>query len=416
MRVLAPLLPNLAPWRASRDYRLLVVGNFVSGVGTQAVLVALPYQVYIETRSALLTGLLGAAELVPLVATALIGGAMADRYDRRRLVLLDQYALVALSGMLAVLAFLGDPPIPALFVLGGLLAGANALQNVVRTAMVPNLVPPELIREGVSFVYGLHQLTIVLGPGLGGLLIGWQGVGSAYTLDAISCLAMVAAAIPLPAQLPKGAGEVHESVFASIRDGLRFVSRKQALMGSFGMDLVAMGFGMPRALFPALSVSVYGAGAEGAGLLLASVAVGATAAAIMTGWVSRVRRLGVVVAWAVVAWGLAVAAAGIVGNLWLAAALFAVAGVADSVSAVCRGAINQLVTPDHLRGRMSSTFSIVVTSGPRLGDIESGVAAALTSVRTSVVSGGVACVVGVGAIALAFPALLRFDAEDPSTY
>ncbi|WP_187369509.1 hypothetical protein [Baekduia soli] len=185
----------------------------------------------------------------------------------------------------------------------------------------------------------------------------------------------------------------------------------QALMGSFAIDLVAMTFGMPRALFAVLAVSVYHAGAGGTGLLYASVAAGATVAALSTGWIAHARRLGLIVIWAVVAWGVAIALAGLAGSLLLAAALLAVAGAADSVSAVCRSSINQSVTPDGLRGRMSSVFSLVVTSGPRLGDVEAGSAAALGGVRFSVVSGGLACVVGVAVILVAFPALLRYDAE-----
>jgi MFS family permease len=389
-----------------------VSGNFVSGIGTQAVLVALPFQIYILTRSAFLTGLLGLAELGPLVAMALLGGALADRYDRRKLLLYDQVALVLLAGALAVLAYMGDPPIWSLFVLGGLLAGAGTLQNVTRGSMVPNLVEPELIRSAVAFGFGLAQLTLVLGPALGGLLIAWLDVGAAYTVDAVSCFAMALAALLLPSQMPKGvAPEDVVGVWRSIKDGLRFVSRKQALMGSFGMDLVAMTFGMPRALFPALAVGVYGTGAEGAGLLLASVAAGATVAALTTSWLSHARRLGLIVAWAVIVWGLSIAAAGFAGSLWAACGLFAVAGAADSVSAVCRSTINQLATPDRLRGRMQSVFSLVVTSGPRLGDVEAGVVASIASVRASVVSGGLACVGGVAIMALIFPALIKFDAQ-----
>jgi len=172
-----------------------------------------------------------------------------------------------------------------------------------------------------------------------------------------------------------------------------------------------MTFGMPRALFPVLAVGVYGAGASGTGLLFAAVSAGATVAALTTRWLEHVRRLGLIVIGAVIVWGLAVAAAGLVSSLWPAAALLAVAGAADSVSAVCRSVINQTVTPDAMRGRMSSVFSLVVTSGPRLGDIEAGVVASLTSARFSMASGGLACVAGVGLIALAFPQLAAYDAE-----
>jgi MFS family permease len=201
------------------------------------------------------------------------------------------------------------------------------------------------------------------------------------------------------------------TVLRSIAEGLRFVRRNRALTGSFAIDLMAMTFGMPRALFAVLAVSVYGAGAAGTGLLYAAVSVGATVAALTTGWLAHARRLGLIVVWAVSIWGAAIALAGLMPSLWPAALLLAVAGAADSVSAVCRSTINQTITPDHMRGRMSSTFSLVVTSGPRLGDVEAGGVAALAGPRFSVVSGGIACVAGALLIALAFPSLVRYDKD-----
>ncbi|MDX6689156.1 MAG: hypothetical protein QOG15_613 [Solirubrobacteraceae bacterium] len=404
------LTVDLSALRASRELRLLVLGNFVSGLGTQASLVALPYQIFIETHSALLTGLLGAAELGPLVTMALIGGALADRLDRRRLLLLDQIALVLTALALCAVTLAGDPPIPVLYVLGGLLAGFGALQNVTRSAIVPNLVSREEMPAALAVNFGLYQLTMVFGPGLGGLLIAAGGVESAYAVDAISCLAMVAALRGMSPQLPEVITQ-RLSIGASIREGLAFVRRSPALLGSFAIDLSAMTFGMPRALFPVLAVTVYGAGASGTGLLFAAVSAGAAVAALTTRWLDGARKLGQVTIGAVCIWGLAIASVGLVDSIWPAAALLAVAGAADSVSAVCRSVINQTVTPDEMRGRMSSVFSLVVTSGPRLGDIESGVVASVVSPRFSVVSGGVACVVGAGIVVAAFPALARYDKD-----
>jgi MFS family permease len=383
----------------------------VSGLGTQAALVALPYQVYVQTQSALLTGLLGAAELVPLAAMALLGGALADRMDRRRLLALDQIALVAVAMALLVAALLGEPPVLLLFVLAGLLAGFGALQNVARTAIVPNLVAREDMPSALAINFGLMHVTLVAGAGLGGLLIAAAGVAAAYAADAVTCLALVWALRGLGPQLPAATGATPARIGRSIVDGLRFVRRSPALLGSFVIDLSAMTFGMPRALSPVLAVSVYGAGAAGTGLLFAAVSAGSAVAALTTGWLGSARRLGLITIAAVCAWGLAIAGAGFAGSLWPAAALLAVAGAADSVSAVCRSVINQTVTPDELRGRMSSVFSLVVTSGPRLGDIEAGVVASLTSVRTSVVSGGVACVGAALVVAAAFPALVAYDKQ-----
>jgi MFS family permease len=413
--VLSRIAVDTSSLRESRDLRLLLTGELVTGLGTQATLVALPYQLYVETKSAFLTGLLGAVELGPLMAMALLGGAYADRHDRRRMLLIIQAALILGASALAALAFAGSPPIALLYVLGGAMAGFGAVQNVTASSIVPNLVSPDRLRSALALNYGLNTLTMVVGPAVGGVLIGVLGLGAAYTIDAVSCVAILGAVWLMSPQPPRVSAAVAaaapEKVWASIRDGLRFVRGNHALMGSFAIDLVAMTFGMPRALFAVLSVSVYHTGAGGTGLLYASVAAGATVAALTTGWLSGARRLGLIVIWAVVAWGIAIALAGVASSLWIAAALLALAGAADSVSAVCRSSINQSVTPDHLRGRMSSVFTMVVTSGPRLGDVESGSVAALAGVRASVISGGLACVAGVALIVLAFPALARFDAE-----
>ncbi len=406
------LRPDLSPLRQSRDLRLIVIGDVVTSLGAQASLVALPYQLYIETRSPLLVGLLGAFELVPLVTMALIGGAIADRMDRRRLLLLTQIGLVLCAGGLAGAALIGHPPVIVLYLLGGLLAGFNALQNVTRSAIIPNLVDRPHLSQALALNYGLYAMSQVVGPGLGGILIGAFGVQAAYTLDALTCFAMVLAVLPLGPQPGAGPGAYHDSVRRSIADGLRYVRGNKALLGSFAIDLVAMTFGMPRALFAVLAVSVFHAGATGTGVLYAAVSAGATVAALLTGWIKHARRLGMIVIWAVLVWGAAVALAGTMATLWAAAALLAIAGAADSVSAVCRSTINQMVTPDHMRGRMSSVFSLVVSGGPRLGDIESGSVAAAFGVRFSVVSGGLLCMLGVGVIAAAFPALARYDTAD----
>ena len=405
------LRPDLAPLRDSRDFRLVVIGSFLSGLGGQATLVALPYQVYVQTRSALLVGLLGAVELAPLIAAALLGGAIADRVDRRKLLLLDQVGLVLTASGLAVAAAIGHPAVGTLYVLAALLAAFVSLENVVVAAIVPNLVDRRQLRGALALEYGLGTLTMVVGPAIGGLVISALGLTWAYAIDAISCAAMVVTVLPIAPQPPHEVAP-HERLRDSIVEGLRYVRSNEALLGSFAIDLVAMTFGMPRALFAVLSVGVYHAGAAGTGLLYSAMAAGATVGAMTTGWLPHARRLGRVVIWAVVVWGTTIAVAGLAQTLWLAAALFAAAGAADSVSAVCRTTINQTVTPERMRGRMSAVYSLVVTGGPRLGDIESGAVAGATSARFSVFSGGVLCVIGVAAVVIAFPALLRYDAED----
>ncbi len=411
--MLAKLLRNLAtdirPLRTSRNFRLLMLGALITGIGTQATLVALPYQIYVTTHSAFLTGLLGLVELGPLVLASLYAGALADRVDRRRLLLWCQIALTVLAATLGLVTWLTSPRVWELFVLAGLIAGAAAVERVARSAIVPNTVRPDQLKAALSMSFGLMQVTMVVGPALGGLVIEYFGLAVPYFVDAVSVLGMVVAAWALTPQPPPE--QPRAATVKAIRSGLRFVSRLQGLMASFVIDLLAMTFGMPRALFPILSINVFHTGAFGAGILNSAVAAGATVAALTTGWMSHARRLGRIVLGAVAVWGLAIATAGFMTSLWPAAVLFALAGAADSVSAVCRTTITQTLTPDAMRGRVSAVFSLVVASGPRLGDVESGTVAAVTSPKFSVVSGGLACLVSVGAIALWMPALAAYDTE-----
>jgi MFS family permease len=407
-RLISRIAVDTRALRESRDFRLLTVGSFVTGLGTQAALVALPYQVYVISRSAFLTGLLGLVELGPLIVLSLFGGALADRFDRRRLLLLAQIALVLVASGLAAAALLGTPPLWLLYVLAGLSTAAAAVERVTSSAIVPNVVSPERLRGALALTFGLYNLTMVIGPALGGLLISAAGVEGAYIADAVTCAGMVLAAYMMNPQ-PPGEQEEREPIFRSIATGLRFVRGERALVGSFVIDLCAMTFGMPRALFPVLSLTVYDAGAAGTGALFSAVAAGATVAALTTGWLEHARWLGRIVLASVALWGVAIALAGVTTSLVVAIVLLALAGAADSVSAVCRSTISQTLTPDRLRGRMSSVFSLVVASGPRLGDIESGSVAAAATPRASVISGGLACVASVGVVALLYPELARYD-------
>jgi MFS family permease len=409
-RLLSSIAVDTRALRESRDFRLLTLGSVVTGFGTQAALVALPYQVYVTTRSAFLTGLLGLVELVPLIVLSLFGGALADRFDRRRLLLLTQVALVAVALALAATALDHQPPLWLLYLLAAASAAAAAVERVSRAAIVPNVVSPERLRGALSLTFALLQLTMVVGPALGGLLIAAAGVQGAYIANAVTCAGMVAAAWAMGPQPPIGhSDEEREPIFRSIATGLRFVRGERALVGSFVIDLCAMTFGMPRALFPVLALTVYHAGASGTGALFAAVAAGATIAALTTGWLEHARWLGRIVLVSVAVWGLAIALAGATTSIVVACVLLGLAGAADSVSAVCRGTISQTLTPDRLRGRMSSVFSLVVAGGPRLGDVEAGVVASVATPRASVVSGGIACIASVGLVAMLFPALARYD-------
>ncbi len=411
MSFLSRVAVDTSALRESRDFRLLTAGSLITGLGAQAALVALPYQTYLLTGSALLTGMLGLAELIPLIVASLYAGALADRYDRRKLLMLTQGALVLVALALTAVALTDEPPVALLFVLAGATAATASLERVTRSSIVPNTVAPHKLRAALSLTFGLYQVTMVIGPALGGLLIAGFGIAAPYIVDAITCFGMLVAAWAMSPQPPEGAPEEHEPVLRSIKEGLGFVGRSQALVASFIIDLAAMTFGMPRALFAVLSVSVFHTGATGTGALYAAVSFGAVVAALTTGWLEHARWLGRIVRGAVAAWGAAIAAAGLMPSIYPAALLFAVAGAADSVSAVCRSTISQSVTPDHMRGRMSSVFMLVVASGPRIGDVESGSVAAATTPKFSVVSGGLACIASVGLVALFLPGLAAYDGD-----
>ena len=393
--------------RESRDYRVLVIGGLISGIGTQVTLVALPFQIYVLTSSSFLVGLLGLVELVPLVVVALLGGTLADRMDRRRLLLISQVVQAGTSLCLVIGAAAGSPPVGVLYLIAAVASGASAVDRPTRAAMVPALVGPERLRSAISFNYGLVQVAMVVGPAMGGIIIAAGGLTWAYAVDVATFLAMIAAAWAI-ASPPRPAVEPGASFLSAVRDGIRFAGRSGELMGSFAIDILAMTFGMPRALFPALALTVYDAGPEGVGILYAAVSAGAVVAAFSTGWMIHARRLGRIVVFAVLVWGVGIACLGLTSELWVGALCLLVAGAADSVSAVCRSTILQTVTPDEMRGRMSAIFTLVVAGGPRLGDVESGTVAAVGGTQLSVVSGGVICVLGIVPVLAAFPEFWRY--------
>ncbi|MDQ3757967.1 MAG: MFS transporter [Actinomycetota bacterium] len=378
----------------------------VSYVGTQLVMVAVPYQVFQLTSSSLQVGLVSLAELVPLVIGSLVGGAVADAVDRRRLLLVTQVLLATTSIGLAVNASLDRPAVWPIYVLSALAAGLSGLDRPARSAAIPNVVPAHLLPSAYALWQVLMQVGGVVGPALGGMLIANAGIAPVFWLDVATFAVAFATLLRIRPLPPQGGGT--KPGLASIVEGLRYVRRRRELIGVFAIDLDAMVFGLPRALFPAMAERVFGGGAATYGMLAAAPGAGALLAAVTTGWVGRVHRQGRAVLLAVGAWGVAMIGFGLTDWLPLALVLLAVAGGADVVSAVFRNTILQTSVSDSLRGRVSSVQIAVVTGGPRLGDAEAGAVAALTSVRFSVVSGGVACVLGVLAVARLLPEFSRY--------
>jgi predicted MFS family arabinose efflux permease len=398
------LLIDLSPLRRSRDLRHLVWGELVSVLGNQLTTVAVPYQVYQLTHSSLVVGLVSVTQLFPLIAGSLLGGSVVDAMDRRRLLMLAQVLMAACSAGLALNVDLGTALWP-LFVLPALSAGFSGLDSAGRNAIIPNLVRRSEVSTANAIFQALFQFGLVAGPALAGLLLAGAGVRFVYWLD-VAGFGVALLAVSLMSPQPPGEGARRPGL-RSIVEGLRFLRGRQAIQGAYLIDINAMVFGMPRALFPALALTRFGGGASTLGFLYAAPGAGALLGALTTGWVSRIQRQGLAVIVAVIGWGAAITCFGLVSWLPLALMLLAVAGCADVISAVFRSTIIQLAVPDSLRGRLAGLQIAVVTGGPRIGDLEAGAVAAAFGNTVSVVSGGLACIAGALLLARALPGFRR---------
>jgi MFS family permease len=419
---------DVSPLRSSRDFRLLWLGELVSTTGSQIALVAVYVQVFALTDSVAAVGLVGLVQVIPLALAAVFGGPIIDTRDRRRLLIWSQWGQALSTGVLVAGALADRPPLAVVYAGAGLVAGFSGFSLSVRGSIIPNVLTKRELPAGLALNQAMFSTTLIVGPAIGGVVIDQLGLSVAYALDAVSFAAAIAAAIMLRPQIPKQSptaearGGSLAGGLAQITEGLRFLRGQRVLQSTFYVDLIAMIFGMPRALFPVLAVTQFGASSDSkgsiVGLLFSAVAVGALVGALTTGWVRHVQRHGLAVLWAVAAWGAGIVAFGFSGDsLVLAVCFLAVAGAADVVSAVFRGSILQNTVPDGLRGRMSAVHILVVVGGPRIGDVEAGLVAAAFTPVASVVIGGAACIIGVAVLALAVPEFVRYrapQAEDPA--
>lgn len=402
---------DLTPLRESRPFRRLLLGDTVSVVGTQVTAVAVPIQVYEQTGSVLAVGLVGLAGLVPLVVLGLYGGAVADAVDRRRLVLFTSLGQALLAVVLVTQAAADLRWTWLLYAVVAAQSGLFAVDSPARHAFLPRLLPTQLLPSANALKQVEFNLGVTMGPLLAGVLVARYGYEAAYALDAVSFVVAVVAVAGLPAMPPVGGGR--RAGVASVLEGLRFLRTRQVLLMTFVVDLVAMVFAMPRALFPALAEQVFGGGPQTAGALYSALAAGALLGALLSGWFRRVHRHGVAVLAAVAAWGVAVALFGLTDRLWLALLCLSAAGAADMVSAVFRTAILQAAAPDEMRGRLGGVFIVVVAGGPRVGDARAGGSAELVGLQGASLLGGLA-VVGVTAAVAARAARFRaYDARAP---
>jgi MFS family permease len=401
------VLLELSPLRKHREYRLLYAGQSVSFFGSMLTYVAVPYQIFHLTGSSLWVGLLGSAQLVPLLVAALFGGALADSLDRRRMLVTSELVLAFGSASLAVNALAPRPSAILVFAVSALMGGVNGFHRPALEAMTPRLVDREDM-PAVSALGSLqHNLSAIGGPACAGLLIAAWGLPAVYAIDVLSFGASVVCLVLLRA--PPAPVTEPASSLARIAEGLRYARGRPELIGTYVVDIVAMTFAMPVALLPGMGARWGGATATG--WLYSSMSIGSLTMTLLSGWTSRVRRHGAAVIVAATLWGIAVVGLGFATTLAAAMSCLMIAGAADMVSGIFRSTIWNQTIPDHLRGRLAGVEMISYMTGPLLGNARAGSLASLTSDTFSIVSGGVLCAVGVVACIPLLPAFWRYQSD-----
>jgi MFS family permease len=400
---------DIGPLRRHREYRLLWTGLAVSFFGSQVAFVAVPYQVYHLTGSTAVVGLLALVALVPLLLSAVVGGAFADAVDRRKMVRIAEGGLALCSTALLVNSLLPSPQVWVLFVVEAVAAALAGFLRPSLDSLTPRLVDrDELIAAGALDSLRF-QIGLIGGPALGGVLIAVAGLPAVFAIDIATFLVSLVALGMMRAVPPPPDAEPPS--LSRIAEGFRYAWSRPELLGTYGVDMIAMFFGMPAALYPALATEFGGPGVLG--LLYTAPTVGSLVATATSGWTKRVHRHGMGVIVAAGVWGVGITLLGLAPNLPLALAALALAGAADMVSGIFRSTIWNQTIPDRLRGRLAGIEQVSYSSGPLLGDVEAGVVGELFSVRASIVSGGVLCIVGVAVAALLLPAFRHYDSRQP---
>jgi MFS family permease len=388
-------------------FRRQVVGQGTSFIGSMLTIVAVPVQVYALSHSSLMVGMVGLVGLLPLVLFGLYGGAVADVVDRRTLYFLSSLGTWLVTLGLLAQTLVGLNNVPVILALVAVQAAFFAVASSTRGAIIPRIVPAELVPAANTVSFTVGNIGQVLGPLIAGFLVTrHNGFGYAYGADAVLFTVALYSALRLPKIPPDG--DSPRAGLRSVFDGLSFIAGRPVLLMSFLVDILAMVFAMPKALFPQVAADRWHGQV---GPLYAAIAVGSLLAGLSGGWIGRVRRQGVTLTFAIVLWGLCIAAAGLAHQLWLAVLLLAAAGAADLISSVYRQTILQTYAPDQMRGRMQGVFVVVVTGGPRLGDLRSGATAAVSSVTVSWVGGGLLCSAAVLMAALSVRPFWRYDSR-----
>ncbi|WP_231486526.1 MFS transporter [Candidatus Blastococcus massiliensis] len=395
-------------------YRRLFWGVAATMLGQQMTLVAVPFQVYALTGDSLMVGVTSIVALVPLIVFGLLGGAIADSMDRRRLMLITSAGAAVTSVLLAVQALLpGEGNLAVLWVLTACVSGFAAVNQPARSAVIPALVGRDAVPAANALSMTVRQAAVIVGPLLAGVLIGMGELFLTYAIDAVGFIVAAVLLRGLPS-LPPGRDTGPLRLGAAIRgvgEGFAFLRTQPVLLMTFVVDIIAMCFAWPQAVFPELSETRFTDSPNSLGWLFAGVSIGALLMGLTSGWVSRVDRQGAVVLGAIAVWGVAIVGFGWANSLWLAVLCLAVAGAGDMVSAVLRSSMLQLAAPEEMRGRMQGVFIVVVAGGPRLGDLRAGALASAASVSVAMVSGGVIVVLAMVLVAVVVPSFWLFRAS-----
>jgi MFS family permease len=398
-----------APFAAlqHRDFRLLWAGQFMAEASVQMQLVAINWHIYVLTGSALALGFIGLMRAVPIIFSSLLGGVFADTHDRRRVLLAAQVASMLMAFTLGLLTQSGWITAGLIYVLAALAAGAMGFGGPVWQAIAPNLVSREHLTNAMSLINIMRQTARIVGPGLAGFVIAWGGVVAVYWINAASFLAVLLAFgfMKTPAQENPGATRF---ALSSIGEGIRFVRNTQILFSTMLLDFLGTFFASASALLPIFASEILKVGPRGLGMLYSAQSVGAVIAATVMSFAGDVRRKGALVLWAILIYAAATALFGASRSFSLSLVCLALVGAGDTVSTILRHTIRQLVTPDHLRGRMNSVIMIFTQGGPQLGNLEAGLVATWIGAPLSVITGGLATVLLVAAIAWRVPQLRHY--------
>ncbi|MFI0516173.1 MFS family permease [Streptomyces canus] len=402
---LRAMLPDLAPWRASRDFRRLWYAGLISNFGSFLTFVALPVQLKDLTDSAAAVGAIGAVELIPLLVFGLYGGALADAWDKRKLIVWTEVGQGVLSAALLLNALVPRPAVWPLYVVAALSSALVSVQRPALDSLWPRIVAHDHLPAAASLNSFRWTVGGVAGPALAGVVVAYAGLGWAYGADLLTFAVSVVLVARIAAS--PASHEAAKPSLKAIAEGARYAWSRKELLGTYAVDLAAMFLAMPLALLPFLADELDARWSLG--LMYASVPLGALLVSLMSGWTSRVHRHGRMVVLSAALWGVAIAAAGVMDDVWLVLLFLTVAGGCDMVSGIFRGAMWNQTIPDELRGRLAGIELLSYSVGPTVGQVRAGGFAAWWGVRTSVWSGGLLCAGAVGLLALCLPKLMSYD-------